>query len=350
MRIDADAHVDETEATWEYMQPHEGKFAATTLDPTPSEGVFRADQRWRFDDVTLRRPVRDYGRTGATMATSQLLDVGERLRHLDQLRIDVQVIYPTVFIRSRFAGHPDAELALTRSYNRWIAARTAESSGRLRWVAVLPLLSMDQAIEELRWARDHGACGIFKKGIECEGRSSGDPYFHPLYEEAAKLDVPICVHTGSDGQGNGLSPTALDAVSAFQPIVSSGVLDRYQTLRVGFVEAGASWIPFSLSVHAASSRRSQQQATVAFQPVEMDTEFLRRNRIFVACQTQDDLPYLLKFGAEDSLMVGTDYTHADQSAEMRALDVIEQRAASGEISQEVARKILEDNPRRFYGL
>jgi hypothetical protein len=76
MRIDADAHVDETEATWEYMQPHEGKFAATTLDPMPSEGVFRADQRWRFDDVTLRRPVRDYGRTGATMATSQLLDVG----------------------------------------------------------------------------------------------------------------------------------------------------------------------------------------------------------------------------------------------------------------------------------
>jgi len=33
-----------------------------------------------------------------------------------------------------------------------------------------------------------------------------------------------------------------------------------------------------------------------------------------------------------------------------ALNVIEQRAAKGEISTTVARKVLDDNPRRFYGL
>jgi hypothetical protein len=49
-------------------------------------------------------------------------------------------------------------------------------------------------------------------------------------------------------------------------------------------------------------------------------------------------------------MIGTDYSHADQSAEIGALDVIEERAAKGEISATVARKILDDNPRRFYGL
>ena len=37
-------------------------------------------------------------------------------------------------------------------------------------------------------------------------------------------------------------------------------------------------------------------------------------------------------------------------AEIGALDVIEERAAKGEISPTVARKILDDNPRRFYGL
>jgi predicted TIM-barrel fold metal-dependent hydrolase len=70
----------------------------------------------------------------------------------------------------------------------------------------------------------------------------------------------------------------------------------------------------------------------------------------VACQSQDDVPYLLQFGMEDNLLVGTDYTHADQSAELMALDVIEQRGASGEVPAGVVRKILEDNPRRFYGL
>ena len=58
----------------------------------------------------------------------------------------------------------------------------------------------------------------------------------------------------------------------------------------------------------------------------------------------------LKYGTEDSLMIGTDYSHADQSAEIQAPDVIEQRAAQGEILASVARKILDHNPRRFYGL
>jgi hypothetical protein len=41
---------------------------------------------------------------------------------------------------------------------------------------------------------------------------------------------------------------------------------------------------------------------------------------------------------------------ADQSAEIGTLDVIEERAQRGDISPTVARKILDDNPRRFYGL
>ena len=49
-------------------------------------------------------------------------------------------------------------------------------------------------------------------------------------------------------------------------------------------------------------------------------------------------------------MVGTDYTHADQSAELMAMDTVEQWGASGQISSEAARKILDDNPRRFYGI
>jgi predicted TIM-barrel fold metal-dependent hydrolase len=84
--------------------------------------------------------------------------------------------------------------------------------------------------------------------------------------------------------------------------------------------------------------------------VNLDLDLFRRSRIYVACQSQDDLPYILTFGTEDNLVVGTDYTHADQSAEMMALDIVEQRGARGEIPAEVARKILDDNPRRFYGL
>jgi predicted TIM-barrel fold metal-dependent hydrolase len=67
-----------------------------------------------------------------------------------------------------------------------------QSNGRLRWAAPLPLITM-KALEELRWVRDHGACAVFVKSIEGD-RQLIDPYFYPLYEEAQKLDVPICVH------------------------------------------------------------------------------------------------------------------------------------------------------------
>ena len=345
-RIDADSHVDETEATWEYIDERENRLKPVTRDAEPGSGP---DKRWVADGAVFRRPVRDYRRTGTTAETSQLLDVAARLRHMDELRIDVQVLYPTMFIRSSFAGRPDLELALTRSYNRWLADRSRESGGRLRWVAVLPLLTMDRAVDELRWAKDNGACGVFKKGVECGGRRVDDAYFFPLYEEASRLDVPICIHTGSDGRG-GLSPTALDAVAAFQPLASSGILDQLPSLRVGFIEAGASWVPFLLSIEAASARRRHHQQLGVHQPVDLKHDLFRRSRIYVACQSQDDLPYILQFGMEDNLLVGTDYTHADQSAELMALDVVEQWGAAGQIPAEAARKILDDNPRRFYGL
>ena len=344
VRIDADAHIDETEATWEYLEDSERHYIPTTI-----ENGHRTDQGWQFPGVVLRRPIRDYRRTGATAATSQLLDIDERLRHLDRLGIDTQVIFPTVFIRSRFAGHADLELALTRTYNRWIADRTSKSNGRLRWAAVLPLLSMDKAVEELRWAKDHGACGIFKKGVECEGRNAGDEYFFPLYEEANKLDVPICVHTGSDGVGYGLSPSALDAVVAFQPIVNAGLPEKFPHLRVAIIEAGAAWVPVVLSNDAGAKRRGFHQASGQRQMLDVDKDLLRRSRIFVTCQSHDDIPYILQFGTEDNLMIGTDYTHADQSAEMLAFEILEQRCAAGDFSAEVLHKIVEDNPRRFYG-
>jgi predicted TIM-barrel fold metal-dependent hydrolase len=179
---------------------------------------------------------------------------------------------------------------------------------------------------------------------------AGDPYFHPIYEAAASLNVPICVHTGSDGPQEAASPVALDAVKAFHPLVTSDVFDRYPALRVGIIESGASWVPFLLNVLGGSDRRNHMQAVTLDYEINVDVDLFRRLNIFVSCQSHDDLPYILQYGMEDNLIVGTDYTHADASAELKALDNIESRGHSGNIPAEIARKILDDNPRRVYGL
>ncbi|HET8564226.1 MAG TPA: hypothetical protein VFM35_10175, partial [Candidatus Binatia bacterium] len=77
------------------------------------------------------------------------------------------------------------------------------------------------------------------------------------------------------------------------------------------------------------------------------TDVLRRNRIYVACQTDDDLPYVLKYAGEDHIVIGTDYGHADTSAEIEALRKLKE---DGSVSPRVVNKILDNNARALYSL
>jgi predicted TIM-barrel fold metal-dependent hydrolase len=69
--------------------------------------------------------------------------------------------------------------------------------------------------------------------------------------------------------------------------------------------------------------------------------------MYVACQTNDDLPYVIQYAGEDNLVIGSDYGHADSSSELEALKNFE--ALTG-LPHDQVRKILEDNPAALYGL
>jgi predicted TIM-barrel fold metal-dependent hydrolase len=81
---------------------------------------------------------------------------------------------------------------------------------------------------------------------------------------------------------------------------------------------------------------------------KLPDDLLERCGIFVTCQIGDDVPYLIKTCmGENTLMIGTDYGHADSSTELSALATLKD---SGGISASQHKKIVEDNPRVFYGL
>lgn len=356
MIVDADTHVDETERTWQYASAEDAALMPRCLNMGDAQGFVPGDARahrlWMYSGEFRLRRWRDDARTGTTRETRELLDVPARLRHMDELGTDVQVIFPTMFL-SAPSARPEVERALCQSYNRWLAEATAGSNGRLHWVAVLPLLSMDAALEELRFAKDHGACGFLKRGIECDDKAASDPYFYPLYKLAEDLDLPVCIHTGN---GNPSYPdttatfrtapqrTSLPVLAAFSSLVIDDVPGMFPGLRFGFIEAGSSWIPYLLHDLQAKAKRQNSLG------LSLRDDLLRSNRFFVTCDTADDLPYILSYGAEDSLMIGSDYTHADQSAEIDAVQIIRAKGEAGEIPAMAARKIVDENARRFYGL
>src|SRR5262245_189728 len=152
--IDADTHVDETEDTWEFMRGEEIQFKPTTAYPKNLDPSRPPSRYWIIDGQRQIRFVRDDKTTRTTVETRELLDVPERLRAMDERGIYLQVIYPTLFIMEA-TTRPEVSLALRRSYNRWLANRCAQSKGRLRWACLPPVMVMDEAIKELKFAKDH---------------------------------------------------------------------------------------------------------------------------------------------------------------------------------------------------
>jgi predicted TIM-barrel fold metal-dependent hydrolase len=82
----------------------------------------------------------------------------------------------------------------------------------------------------------------------------------------------------------------------------------------------------------------------------LQSELLKSNRMYVTCQVDEDLAYILKFTGEDNLMVGSDYTHRDQSMEHDFPRLLQHRSDQGDIPQSAVQKILCDNAKTFYGL
>ncbi len=55
---------------------------------------------------------------GTTEATRELTDVPARLRHMDEIGVDVQVMYPTLCLEG-ITLKPEVDRAITNAYNRW---------------------------------------------------------------------------------------------------------------------------------------------------------------------------------------------------------------------------------------
>ncbi len=352
--IDADAHVIETERTWSFMLEEDCRFAPELLVSNRNGVEF-----WRIDDRVF--PNSNLG-LNVPEESRDLSDVAARLAHMDSLGIETQVLYPTLFLRP-LTARADVESALCRGYNRWLAEIWKLGKGRLRWIVLPPLRSIDRAIEEINLGKANGACGVFMRGFEGD-RLLSDSSLFPLYAEAQRLGLPICVHAGSGNFGyydqfglDVFSRFKLPSVGAFNNLIYQGVPEKFPELRWSFVETTSQWIPYAINdlvIRTQAEREFQRKhaghALSKVRPKErtlVPRGLLRDNRIYVACQTSDDFPYVVEYAGEDNLVVGTDYGHADYSNDIEAIQTL---ASGGKISPSLGQKILSDNPKRLYGL
>ncbi len=353
--IDADAHVIETERTWDYLDPSERKFRPKLF--STSEDATR--QYWVIDDkiagfrfpTLSERELHEFAqRAGRNFETPQaareLDDVDVRLKHMDELGIDVQVLHNTFWIE-RITTRPEAEIALCRSWNHWLADISKKSAGRLFYSCVVPTMSIEEAIEEVKFAKDNGAAAVCLRPLE-GNRHLSDPYFYPLYQVASDLDISIAVHIANGNPENAdlyrLAPAGrfaqfrVPTVTACYDVIMSELHEVFPKLRWGFIEASAQWVPWIYREAAIRYRAGGRTF-----PENVFDEY----NIFVTCQTNDDVPYIVRYCGEDRLVIGTDYGHTDPSSAVTALDEFQRMEG---INTAVKEKILSHNAKALYGL
>lgn len=365
--IDADAHVIETELTWDFLDPGDQKYRPVLAVPNASSGsngARRAFQReywvvdgqvrgFRFPTLTEIELEQTSQRSGRNVQTSrearEMENVQLRLEHMDRLGIDIQVLHHTLFIE-QVTDRPEIDVAICKAWNKWMAHIFKQGNGRLLWACVPSMLSISDAIEQIRAARESGAVAVAIRPLEGR-RGIADPYFYPIYEEAQRLDMAMAVHIGNANPdavralrspydpGSSFAAYRVPTVVACHTLLMSELPQLFPTLRWGFIETAAQWLPWVLR-EAASRHQGQGQT------LNMKTA-LQDYRIYVTCQTDDDIPYLVDQVGEDNLVIGTDYGHFDPSSN---IDAIQEFRESTGLTERVKNKILCDNPKALYGL
>ena len=355
--IDSDAHVVETEHTWASMVGQDAKYKpklfSSQSDPGREYWIIDGKIRGnRFPTLTEQQQDelsrRAHRQITTPLAAKEMGDIGLRLKHMDELGIDVQVLHNTLWI-CEVADRPDFDVALTTSWVRWMADVWKEGKGRLRWVTVLPYTNLPAALDLMDFAQKNGAVGVCIRPYEGQ-RFMLDPYFNPIFEEAERRGMPMIVHVANANAdlldmlnspydpGRGFATFRLPTVVGCHALLLSDIPRRFPKLRWGFIEVSAQWVPWI--IHEAVRRSSQFGGSIPENP-------LKEYGIWVSMQTDDDFQYIFSYGGDDQFLIGTDYGHTDTSSEIDAIETFRNLPT---VSAESKKKVLSTNPRAFYGI
>ena len=149
------------------------------------------------------------------------------------------------------------------------------------------------------------------------GMSLADPTMFPLYAKAQDLDLTISVHVGGDLRDSRRQPG--NAMREHDDVTR-----RLLRALVGTGDGpvpnsdGRSSKPARAGCPTSCVRRSAPTGPGAFRSFrdwhESAMEVISGRRFTIACQIDDDIPYLVDLLGPDVLIHGTDYGHSISAA------------------------------------
>jgi predicted TIM-barrel fold metal-dependent hydrolase len=229
--------------------------------------------------------------------------------------------------------NPYLAAEVCRAANDWNIEHWLDGPGDDRlWGSVLiPTQLPDVAADEIRRVGGHPKMA---QVIQCSaglGKPFGYPAYHPIYEAASEMGLPIAIHIGGENFGGpNVSPTGggmpvfyyeskLLSVHGLQThltsFVTHGVFEKYPDLKLLLIEpGGVAWLPWMFWGMDACYKSLRRELPWL---KRFPSEYLREHVRFTT-QPLDSSPrneqlidVLSTINAEDVLMFSSDYPHWD---------------------------------------
>jgi predicted TIM-barrel fold metal-dependent hydrolase len=376
LTVDADGHVLEPRDTWQkYLEPRYRGDAIRIEKDADGVEVLLVENKVH---PALRGTLGALG--GIEMDSTDLMTVGARsyedgcppggydpaarLAVMDDEKIDVALLYPTIGIAwEGLVESPELATAYSRAYNRWIVDFCSHDRRRLVPIAHICLKDPAGAVEEVKRARQDGCAGVYLSPDPASraGRQFDERDLVPFWETVQDLDMPIAFHVvarhqslldgflgGGDPRGVGgavvfaFTFLALDVMAAFTSMMTRGMFEKYPRLKCAVLEAGSNWITAWLD-------RMDHKTEVmhAFTPMKLlPSEYFKRQCVISAEPDESITAAVAEHLGPDYVIWASDYPHLDASFNV----VGEIREKIARLPESAQRKILGENAVRFYGL
>src|SRR5712692_6070940 len=249
-------------------------------------------------------------------------DPHKRIPDMDLDGIDAAFLYPSLCLGFGGVEDPALAAALYRAYNRWLADYCKPYPDRLFGVAMLPMQSVELAIEEMRYARKElGMRSGFLRPNPYNNRMLSHPAYDPFWAAAQELDFAIGVHEGTGGmpaagvdrfEGRGakhIVSHTVEMMLASLSVIWGGVCERFPTLRFAFLESGGGWIAPWLD---RMDRHFDDHGVFNDSPLRLrPSEYFHRQCWISFEPVEGSLRYLAEYLGPHKILWATDYPHPD---------------------------------------
>ena len=274
--------------------------------------------------------------------------VEERISDMNKHKIDVQVLSP-IPVMFCYWARPKDTLIVSQFLNDFIIQECQKYPENFIGLGTVPMQDTKLSILELERCKKIGLSGI-EIGSNINNKNLSDNDFHPFYEAAEELNMPLFIHPwemmGMSQMSKYWLPWLVgmpaETSRAICSMIFGGIFEKFPNLRVAFAHGGGS---FPHIVGRIEKGFLERPDLCAIDNQINPRSYLGRFYVDSLVHSQEALNYLIKILGPNTVILGSDYPFPlGEKIPGKAIEI------SSNINDEVKNNLLNKNALNWLGL